>query len=126
MTVEKLFKRGDSLMEKAMRAAALGKIQPMTTLKLRPLENRVVVVPQAAETTTPGGLIIPDNAKEKPRRGKVVAVGPGAFKDDGTRRAMDVRVGDVVLYGKYVGNEIKIDGQEIQILREEDILGVVE
>lgn len=93
-------------------------------LKLTPLNDRVVVSPLGAEEKTAGGVILPDTAREKPNKGKVVAAGPGKLADDGKRMALSVKPGDVVWYGKYSGTEIKVDGQELKILREEDILGV--
>ena len=95
-------------------------------MKIRPLQDRVIVRRiEAKEERSAGGIIIPDTAKEKPQEGKVVAVGPGR-RDDGKLVAPDVKAGDRVLFGKYAGSEIKIDGEEHLILREEDILGVVE
>jgi chaperonin GroES len=95
-------------------------------MKIRPLQDRVIVRRiEDKEERTAGGIIIPDTAKEKPQEGKVVAVGPGR-RDDGKLVAVDVKAGDRVLFGKYSGSEIKIDGEEHLILREEDILGVVE
>ena len=95
-------------------------------MKIRPLQDRVIVRRiEAKEERSVGGIIIPDTAKEKPQEGKVVAVGPGR-RDDGKVVALDVKAGDRVLFGKYAGSEIKIDGEEHLILREEDILGVVE
>ena len=94
-------------------------------MAIKPLEDRIVIKTNEAETTTASGLVIPDTAKEKPQEGVVLAVGPGRF-DDGVRVPMDVKVGDVVLYSKYGGTEIKIDGEEHQILREDDILGIVD
>ena len=95
-------------------------------MKIKPLADRVVVKPLEEEEKTPGGIILPDTAKEKPQRGQVVAVGPGRLDDKGERMKMEVKVDDVVLYGKYAGTEIKIDGQEYLILRESDILAIVE
>ena len=94
-------------------------------MKIRPLQDRILVkrVPEAEKTK--GGIIIPDTAKEKPIEGKVVAVGNGKVQDDGTVRKLDVQVGDTVLFGKYGGTEVQIDGEEHLILREDDILGVV-
>ena len=97
----------------------------MAKLKFRPLHDRVVVKRIEAEEKTKGGIIIPDTAKEKPQEGEVVAVGPGKM-DEGKRQAMDVKAGDVVLIGKYSGSEIKIDDEEYTILREDEILAVVE
>ena len=92
------------------------------TVSLRPLDDRVVVQPSEAEETTAGGIVLPDSAKEKPQRGTVVAVGPGKLLDNGNRGELSVAVGDVVIYGKYGGSEIEIDGEEMKILRESDIL----
>lgn len=94
-------------------------------MKLRPIGDRVVVKPQEADSKTPGGLIIPDAAKERPVRGEVMAVGTGRLLPDGQVRPLDVKTGDVVLYGKYAGAEVKVEGETYWILREEDILGIV-
>ena len=91
-------------------------------VKLQPLGDRLVVKPLEGEEKTRGGIILPDTAKEKPQEGKVLAVGPGRLTDDGQRIAMEVKVGDVVLYVKYGGTEVKIDGEELIVLRESDIL----
>jgi chaperonin GroES len=93
-------------------------------LKLNPLNDRVVVSPLSAEEKTRGGVILPDTAREKPNKGKVVAAGPGRLGDDGKRLGVAVKSGDVVYYGKYSGTEIKVEGTEFKILREEDILGI--
>lgn len=93
---------------------------------IRPLQDRVIVKRVEEETTTKGGIIIPDTAKEKPAEGKVVAVGNGKVAEDGTLRKLDVKKGDRVLFGKYSGTEVKIDGEEHLIMREDDILGVIE
>jgi chaperonin GroES len=95
-------------------------------MKLRPLQDRIVVKRVAEETTTKGGIIIPDTAKEKPAEGKVVAVGNGKVADDGKRIALEVKTGDRILFGKYSGSEVKIDGEEFLIMREDDVLGVIE
>ena len=95
-------------------------------MKIRPLHDRVIVQRIAEEEVTKGGIIIPDTAKEKPQEGKVIAVGPGKVLDSGIKVSMDVKVGDKVLFGKYSGTEIKIDGEEHLMMREDDILGVVE
>jgi chaperonin GroES len=95
-------------------------------MRIRPLQDRVVVVRVPEEEKTKGGIIIPDTAKEKPIQGKVVAVGNGKVLEDGKVRKLDVKVGDIVLFTKYGGTDIKIDGEEHLILREDDILGVVE
>ena len=94
-------------------------------LNIYPLEDRVVVEPLAAEEMTAGGLFLPDSAKEKPQRGTVLAVGSGKLLDNGKRGEMGVAVGDEVIYGKYSGSDIKVDGREIKILRESDILAKV-
>ena len=95
-------------------------------MKLRPLNDRVLVLRIEEEQKTSGGIIIPDTAKEKPQEGKVIAVGPGKFDDSGKRMPLDVKEGDRVLFGKYAGNDIKIDGVEHLIMREEDILAILE
>jgi len=95
-------------------------------MNLKPLADRVVVKPLEEEDKSPGGIILPDTAKEKPMKGEVTAVGPGKMDDNGNRLPMDVKVGDVVLYGKYSGTDIKIDGQDYLILRENDILAIIE
>ncbi|MFC1966528.1 co-chaperone GroES [Chloroflexota bacterium] len=92
------------------------------TVKLEPLADRLVVKPIEKEDVTKGGIFLPDTAKEKPQEGEVLAAGPGRLSDDGKRIAMDVKVGDIVLYSKYGGTEIKIDDEELIILRESDIL----
>ena len=94
-------------------------------MKLNPLDDRVVVHPLDAEETTAGGIVLPDTAKEKPQRGQVVAVGPGRLLDSGERCAVCVTVGDEVLFGKYGGTDIEVDGDEVKILRESDILAKV-
>ena len=95
-------------------------------MNLRPLNDRVVVEPVEQETTTASGLVLPETAKEKPQQGKVVAVGPGARDEDGERMALDLQVGDMVLFAKYAGTEIKLDGNKVLIMKENDILGVLE
>ena len=95
-------------------------------MKIRPLQDRVIVTRIEEEEKTKGGIIIPDTAKEKPQQGKVVAVGKGKVNEDGKVMPLDVKVGDRVLFGKYSGSEIKLDGEEHLILREDDILGVLE
>ena len=94
-------------------------------INLRPLEDRIVVEPLAAEDMTTGGIILPDSAKEKPQRGIVLAIGAGKLLDCGKRSEMNVAVGDEVIYGKYSGSDIEVDGREIKILRESDILAKV-
>jgi chaperonin GroES len=97
----------------------------MAKMKLRPLDDRVVVEPMESEEKTAGGIVLPDTAKEKPQRGKVVATGPGRLLDNGQRGELSVQVGDEVIYGKYGGTDIKINGDEVKILRESDILAKV-
>ena len=94
-------------------------------MNIRPLHDRVVVKRMEEERTSAGGIVIPDSAAEKPQRGEVVAVGNGKITDTGEVRALDVKVGDQVLFGKYSGTEIKIDGEDVLIMKEEDILGVL-
>ncbi len=97
----------------------------MADLKIRPLDDRVVVEPLEAEEKTSGGILLPDSAREKPQRGRVLAVGPGKLQDDGKRLAIEVAVGDEVLYGRYAGNEIKVGDKDVKIMRESDILAKV-
>jgi chaperonin GroES len=94
-------------------------------MKLRPLQDRILVQRVEEETKTKGGIIIPDTAKEKPAEGKVVAVGNGKVGEDGKRIALEVKKGDRILFGKYSGTEVKIEGEEYLIMREEDVLGVI-
>jgi len=91
-------------------------------LTLKPLDDRVVVEPLEAEEKTSGGILLPDTAKQKPQQGKVIAVGPGKLSDKGDRLALGVKVGDTVLYGKYSGSDVEVNGRELKILRESDIL----
>ena len=96
-------------------------------MKIRPLQDRIIVKRlESADKKTPGGIIIPDTAKEKPQEGEVIAVGPGKVTDDGKLKAMNVKVSDKVLFGKYSGNEVKMEDQDYLIMREDDILGVLE
>jgi chaperonin GroES len=95
------------------------------TTKIRPLHDRVIVRRIEEGEQMRGGIIIPDTAKEKPQEGEVVAAGEGKYRDDGTRQTLDVKVGDRVLFGKYSGSEIKIDGEELLIMREDEILGII-
>ena len=95
-------------------------------MKIRPLHDRVVVRRMEEERTTAGGIVIPDSATEKPSTGQVLAVGNGKVSDSGELRAMDVKVGDKVMFGKYSGTEVKVDGEELLIMREDDIMAVVE
>ena len=93
---------------------------------LKPLDDRVVVKALESEEKTAGGIVLPDNAKEKPQRGRIVAAGPGKLSDAGDRISLSVKVGDEVLFGKYAGSEIKLNGEELKIMRESDLLAKVE
>ena len=95
-------------------------------MNIRPLHDRVVVKRMEEETTSAGGIVLPGSAAEKPQRGEVMAVGNGKVLDNGERRSLDVKVGDQVLFGKYSGNEVKVDGEELLVMREEDIMAVIE
>jgi chaperonin GroES len=95
-------------------------------MKIRPLHDRVIVKRLEEERTSPGGIVIPDTAAEKPVQGKVVAVGKGKILEDGKVRALDVKVGDKILFGKYSGTEVKVDGDELIVMREEDVMAVIE
>ena len=95
-------------------------------MKIRPLHDRVIVKRLEEERTSPGGIVIPDTAAEKPVQGKVVAVGKGKILEDGTVRALDVKVGDKILFGKYSGTEVKVDGDDLLVMREEDIMAIIE
>ena len=94
-------------------------------IKIKPLDDRILVKPGEAEEITPGGIVLPDTAREKPQRGKVVATGPGRLLDSGERGQIDVKVGDEVFYAKYAGTEVELDGREYVILKESDVLAVV-
>jgi len=95
-------------------------------MKLKPLGDRLVVEPMEREQTTPSGLVLPETAKEKPQEGEVMAVGPGRRDEDGDRVEMDVKIGDRVLYAKYGGTEIKLEGKKLLILKESDVLAIIE
>jgi chaperonin GroES len=95
-------------------------------MKIRPLHDRVIVKRVEEERTTAGGIVLPGSAAEKPSQGEVLAVGPGKLMENGTVRPMDVKVGDKVLFGKYAGSEVKVDGEELIVMREEDIMGVLQ
>ena len=95
-------------------------------MKLRPLHDRVIVKRVEEERTTPGGIVIPDSATEKPIRGEILAVGNGKILDNGEKRALDLKVGDTVLFGKYSGTEVKVDGDELLVMREDDVMAVIE
>jgi chaperonin GroES len=94
-------------------------------MNIRPLHDRVIVKRVEEETTTPGGIVLPGSAAEKPSQGKVLAVGNGKLLDNGTVRPLEVKVGDKVLFGKYSGNEVKVDGEDLIVMREEDIMGIL-
>lgn len=94
-------------------------------LKIRPLDDRVVVTPVEAEERTAGGIVLPDSAKEKPQRGHVVAIGPGKLLESGTRAPLSLAIGDEVIYGKYSGSDIEVDGHDVKILRESEILAKI-
>ncbi|HEV3439262.1 MAG TPA: co-chaperone GroES [Gemmata sp.] len=100
----------------------MAKKETTANLTLKPLDDRVVVEPTEAEEKTAGGILLPDTAKQKPQQGKVVAVGPGKLSDEGNRLALAVKVGDTVLYGKYSGSDVEVNGKELKILRESDLL----
>ena len=110
----------------AKSAPKAGKNGSKSASKLVPLHDRIVIKPVVQEEVLASGIVIPDTAKEKPQQGVVISVGPGKLDDNGKRIAMDVRTGDRVLYAKYTGQEVKIDGEEHLILREDDLLAVVE
>jgi chaperonin GroES len=127
MAREGLQPAGRPLLTAAPHAAAIRGHQREETAmpsKFRPLGDRVLIEPIAAETKSKGGIIIPETAGEKPTRGKVLAVGPGARAEDGRLVKLDVKVGDTVLYGKWSGTEVKLDGKDRVILKESDVLGI--
>jgi chaperonin GroES len=95
-------------------------------MKIRPLHDRLIVRRMEEERTSAGGIVIPDSATEKPAQGEVVAAGKGKIKENGDVQPLDVKVGDKVLFGKYAGNEVKVEGEELLVMREEDIMGVIE
>ena len=95
-------------------------------MNIRPLQDRVIVKRMEEETTSSGGIVLPDSATEKPIRGEVIAVGPGKILDSGEKRPLEVKVGDTVLFGKYSGTDVKLDDEELLVMREEDIMGVIE
>jgi chaperonin GroES len=95
-------------------------------MKIRPLHDRVIVKRLEEERTSPGGIVIPDTATEKPIQGKVIAVGKGKILEDGHVRPLDVKVGDKILFGKYSGTEVKVDGEEYLVMREEDVMAIIE
>lgn len=95
-------------------------------MKMRPLHDRVIVKRLEEERTSPGGIVIPDSATEKPIQGKILAVGKGKILENGSVRPLDVKVGDKILFGKYGGTEVKIDGEELLVMREEDVMAVIE
>jgi len=95
-------------------------------MKIRPLHDRVIVRRVEDERTSPGGIVIPDTATEKPMQGEILAIGNGKIQENGDIRPLDVKVGDKVLFGKYSGTEVKVEGEEVLVMREEDIMGVIE
>ncbi len=95
-------------------------------MNLRPLHDRVIIKRLEEDHTSPGGIVIPDTATEKPSRGEVIAAGNGKLMEDGTLRALDVKVGDTVLFGKYSGTEVRVEGEELLVMREEDLMAVIE
>ena len=95
-------------------------------MKMRPLHDRVIVKRLELERTSPGGIVIPDSAAEKPMQGKVVAVGKGKILEDGSVRPLDLKIGDKILFGKYSGTEVKMDGDDLVVMREEDVMAVIE
>jgi chaperonin GroES len=95
-------------------------------MKIRPLQDRVIVKRLEEEQKTAGGIIIPDTAKEKPQKGEIIAAGPGKRQEDGRLQPLDIRIGDKVLFSKYAGTEIKVEGEELLMMREDDIMGVIE
>jgi chaperonin GroES len=97
-----------------------------TSMKIRPLHDRVIVKRLDEEKTSPGGILIPDTAAEKPVQGKIVAVGKGKILEDGQVRPLDVKIGDKILFGKYSGTEVRVDGEELVVMREEDVMAVIE
>ncbi len=95
-------------------------------MKIRPLHDRVIVKRMEEERTSPGGIVIPDSATEKPIKGEIIAAGNGKILENGDVRSLDVKVGDTVLFGKYAGTEVKVDGEELLVMKEDDIVGVIE
>jgi chaperonin GroES len=95
-------------------------------MKIRPLHDRVIVKRLEEERTSPGGIVIPDSAAEKPIQGKIIAVGKGKILENGTIRPLDVKVGDKILFGKYGGTEVKVDGEDLLVMREEDVMAIIE
>ena len=95
-------------------------------MKIRPLHDRVIIKRTEEERTSPGGIVIPDSATEKPTKGKVIAVGKGRILENGSIRALDLKAGDKVLFGKYSGTEVKVDGEELLVMKEDDIMAVIE
>jgi chaperonin GroES len=109
-----------------MAMASKAKNEVKGKMNIRPLDDRVVVRPLEAEEKTAGGILLPDTAKEKPQLGEVLAVGPGRMLESGDRAGLSVKVGDRVFFGKYAGSEVKVEGEEFKIMRESDILGIVQ
>lgn len=104
----------------------MAKTKSKSKTNLKPLDDRIVVQPKAAQEKTASGIYLPESAKEKPQSGTVIAAGPGKLNDDGSRTELSVKVGDTVLYGKYSGTEIELDGVTVMVMRENELLGVIE
>jgi chaperonin GroES len=123
-----VLKRGDTAYQTKTKPWTRQRVRKSEeeAMKIRPLQDRLIVKRVAEENKTKGGIIIPDSAKEKPLEGKVIAVGNGKVLEDGKVRPLDVKAGDTILFSKYAGTEVKIEGEDHLILREEDVLGVIE
>jgi len=109
-----------------MYAVDIKSLEVNMSMSLKPLGNRVVIEPNEQEEITSGGIVLPETAKEKPQKGKIIAAGKGKVTEDGKVLTLDVKVGDLILFGKYSGTEIKVDGKEYLMMREDDVLGVIE
>src|ERR1700750_2287909 len=118
--------QAELLVMPACRLVQTLRLQGVYSMKIRPLHDRVIVKRLEEERTSPGGIVIPDTAAEKPIQGKVMAVGKGKILEDGKVRALDVKVGDKILFGKYSGTEVKVDGEDLVVMREEDVMAVIE
>jgi len=103
-----------------------GQIQEINSVKIRPLHDRVIIRRMEEERTSPGGIVIPDTATEKPIKGEVIAVGNGKLLENGEIRSLDLKAGDKVLFGKYSGTEVKVDGEELLVMKEDDVMAVIE
>jgi chaperonin GroES len=116
----------DARPERSRATSHTAVLQERAKMKIRPLHDRVIVKREEDERKSPGGIVIPDTATEKPIRGKVLAVGKGKILEGGDVRPLDVKVGDKVLFGKYSGTEVKVDGEDLLVMREEDIMAIIE